>query len=46
MNKFHLSNRDLYAYIQLIIGLFVFAAGIVFMLKANLGMVPWSAGNT
>lgn len=42
MDKFHLSNRDPYAYIQLIIGLFVFAAGIVLMLKANLGMAPWS----
>ena len=27
MNKFYLSNRDPYAYIQLIIGLFVFPAG-------------------
>ncbi|MEA1994397.1 MAG: membrane protein [Euryarchaeota archaeon] len=41
MDKFHLENRDPYAYIQLITGLFVFAAGIVFMLKADLGMSPW-----
>jgi len=42
MNKFYLNNRDPYAYIQLIIGLFVFAVGIVSMLKSNLGMGPWS----
>jgi uncharacterized membrane protein YczE len=41
MDKFYLSNRDPCAYIQLIVGLFIFAAGIIFMLKANLGMGPW-----
>ena len=41
MQKFHLDNRDPSAYIQIMIGLFVFAAGIVFILKSNLGMGPW-----
>ncbi|MGD2247126.1 MAG: membrane protein [Candidatus Methanofastidiosia archaeon] len=42
MDKFYLENRDPLAYIQIIIGLFVFATGIVFLLKSNLGMGPWS----
>lgn len=42
MDKFYLDNRDPYAYLQLMIGLFVLAAGIVSILKSNLGMGPWS----
>lgn len=42
MDRFHLDNRDPYAYIQIMGGLFVLAAGIVSILKANLGMGPWS----
>ena len=41
MQKFHLDNRDPSSYIQIMIGLFVFAAGIVFILKSNLGVGPW-----
>jgi uncharacterized membrane protein YczE len=41
MDKFHLENRDPLAYIQIMGGLFVFAAGIVFILKSDLGMGPW-----
>ena len=39
--RYHL-NRDPYAYIQLMAGLFLFAASIVSILKSNLGMGPWS----
>lgn len=42
MDKFYLENKDPLAYIQIIIGLCVFATGIVFILKSNLGMGPWS----
>lgn len=42
MDRFHLENRDPYAYIQMMVGFFVLAAGIVFTLKSNLGMSPWS----
>jgi uncharacterized membrane protein YczE len=42
MDKFYLSNRDPLAYIQIMIGLFIFAGGIVSLLKSNLGMGPWS----
>jgi uncharacterized membrane protein YczE len=42
MDKFYLENRDPLAYVQIIAGLFVFASGIVFILKSNLGMGPWS----
>jgi uncharacterized membrane protein YczE len=42
MDRFYLENRDPYAYLQLMIGLFFLAAGIVFILKSNLGMGPWS----
>jgi len=42
MDKFHLENRDPYAYIQIMIGLFALAVGIVSLLKSNLGMGPWS----
>lgn len=41
MNRFHLENRDPLAYVQIMVGLFVFATGIVSILKANLGMGPW-----
>ncbi len=40
-DKFHLDNRDPLAYVQIMAGFFMFAAGIVFMLKADLGMSPW-----
>jgi uncharacterized membrane protein YczE len=42
MDNFYLENRDPLAYVQIIAGLFVFASGIVFILKSNLGMGPWS----
>ncbi len=42
VDKFYLSNRDPLAYIQLMAGLFLLAAGIVSILKSNLGMGPWS----
>jgi uncharacterized membrane protein YczE len=42
MDKFHLKNRDPYAYIQMMAGFFMLATGIVFILKSNLGMSPWS----
>lgn len=42
VDKFYLSNRDPLAYIQLMVGLFLLAAGIVSILKSNLGMGPWS----
>lgn len=41
MNQFHLDNRDPLAYLQIMVGLFLFATGIVSILKANLGMGPW-----
>lgn len=42
MDRFYLDNRDPYAYIQIMVGLCIFAAGIVSILKSNLGMGPWS----
>jgi len=33
--------RDPYTYLQLMFGLFLSATGVVFMLKADLGMGPW-----
>ena len=42
VDRFCLNNRDPLAYIQLMVGLFFLAAGIVSILKSNLGMGPWS----
>ncbi len=41
MERFHIKNRDPFAYLQIMVGLFIFALGVVSILKANLGMGPW-----
>jgi uncharacterized membrane protein YczE len=41
METFHLDNRDPLAYIQIMGGFLFFAAGVVSLLKADLGMSPW-----
>ena len=41
MHRFHLETRDPRPYLQITFGLFVFAVGIVLILKSNLGMGPW-----
>lgn len=42
MRTFYLDNRDPLAYVQILVGLFIFASGVVFLLKSNLGMGPWN----
>lgn len=39
---YHIKNSTPLAYVQLMMGLWALAAGIVFILKSNLGVTPWN----
>lgn len=42
ISKHDIQNHAIYSYPQLMVGIFLISLGIVLMLKANLGMGPWS----